>query len=227
LPPELGRATIRVSISKHILTMQARHSLAWGLMALAPLFTSTALAAASALPVSSYTLSQDGANNGWYNDSGGELTDGLVGGPVGPGYSYWAPYVLWDGHSPTITFDLGQNTQVGSLRAHFLTYPRAAVYLPLSATVSYSLDGIHFGPAQTVATGYDSTVSLANDQVVSLDFITPGQGRFVALSLETPGRWFALSEVQLMSPVPEVQAGWLAVAGGALALAVGRRRKTP
>ena len=34
-------------------------------------------------PVSSYTLSQDGANNGWYNDNGNDLTDGAYGMTVG------------------------------------------------------------------------------------------------------------------------------------------------
>ena len=181
------------------------------------------------LAVDSYTLSVNGPNNGYgYNDPGGQLTDGLIPAGVGAGYNNWAPYVLWDGRSPTITFDLGSDQAVGQIRAHFLTYPRAAVYLPLSATVRYALDGGEFSQAVTVPTGYVSGGTLAHDTPVMLTFNTPGVGRQVQLTLETPGRWFALSEVQLIAPtapVPEAQTAWLALAGvGVCAWALRRRR---
>lgn len=197
---------------------------------LAGLCSSMAVQAQQVLPVGSYTLSVNGPNNGYgYNDPGGQLTDGIIGGGVGAGYSNWAPYVLWDGSSPTITFDLGQDQAVGQVRAHFLTYPNAAVYLPLSATVRYAPSGGAFGEATTVPTGYGAGMALGHDTPVTLTFDTPGMGRFVALTLQTPGRWFALSEVQLLSPitpVPEAQTASLALSGLALmGWAWCRRRK--
>lgn len=195
----------------------------------AALLSSMGAQAQEVLAVDSYTLSVNGPNNGYgYNDPGGQLTDGVIPAGVGAGYNNWAPYVLWDGKSPTITFDLGSDQAVGQIRAHFLTYPKAAVYLPLSATVRYALDGGEFGEAVTVPTGYVSGGVLAHDTPVMLSFNTPGVGRLVQLTLQTPGRWFALSEVQLLAPttpVPEAQSAWLALGGLAVCAWALRRRR--
>ena len=163
-------------------------------------------------PVSSYTLSQDGAYNGWYNDNGNDLNDGIKSASVVNGYGAWTPYVLWDGYSPTITFDLGQVRSVGSITGYFVTYPGAAVYLPKTATVSFSDDGVVFG-AGTVKGLWDDT-PLVNDMPVELALLaSPGQGRYVSVTLETPGRWIALGEVTFQAPVPEPE-GWALLAAG-------------
>ncbi len=175
-------------------------------------------------PVSSYTLSQDGANNGWYNDNGNDLTDGAYGMTVGGGYAAWAPYVLWDGHSPTITFDLGEVRAVGSITGHFLTYPSAAVYLPLTATVRFSDDGVLYGAG--IVRGLWDATPLVNDTPVTLSLLaSPGQGRFVSVTLQSPGRWIALSEVTLQAPVPEPQTWALLVAGLGLVTTLRARRR--
>jgi MYXO-CTERM domain-containing protein len=177
------------------------------------------------LPVQSYTLSSDGAPQYGYNDGGNDLTDGVMDVQVYGGYYQWSPYVLWDGVSPTITFDLGVSRQVSAIEGHFLTYPNAAVYLPLSASVRFSDDGVTYGDPVLQTSGYDLSSALGNDTPVTLSLLgAPGHGRFVSLTLVTPGRWIALGEVQLMSAVPEPQAVALALAGiGVLGL-IRRRR---
>lgn len=192
--------------------------------ALAAVLTSSALAAApTPLPVVDYQLSVDGpVFYGYNDDSGNDLTNGVMDVPVGGGYWAWSPYVLWDGVSPTITFDLGSVKQVGHIEAHFLVYPSAAVYLPASASVRYSADGISFSAAQSVLV---PGMALSNDQPVTLSWLTPGSGRFVELTLTTSGRWMALSEVQLMAaPVPEPDTVLMMLAGVGALLAMRRRR---
>lgn len=178
-------------------------------------------------PVVSYTLSQDGANNGWYNDNGNDLTDGVPAGTISPGYAYWQPYVLWDGYSPTVTFDLGETRSVGSVTGYFVTHPQAAVYLPLTATVRFSDDGLAFGPGIVQAL-WDGT-PLSGDTRVELSLLaSPGQGRFVSVTLETPGRWFALGEVTFQAPVgavPEPE-GWALLAAGVGVVATLRARRS-
>lgn len=178
------------------------------------------------LPVTGYTLSVNGPT-GWYgyDDAGGELTDGLKGMTVGGGYWNWSPYVLWSSQSPTITFNLGEVRSVGSIIGHFLAYPGAGVTLPKTATVSFSDDGVTFGPAIVQAL-WDGT-PLINDTPVELSLLaSPGQGRYVSVTLETPGHWFALSEVTLLAPVPEPE-GWALLAAGLGVLATLRLRRSP
>jgi uncharacterized protein (TIGR03382 family) len=179
------------------------------------------------LPVAAYTATVDPWTVGYYgyDDQGQDLTDGVMDVSVGGGYWNWSPYVMWDGISPTIVFDLGASRQVDLIQGHFLTYPSAAVYLPLASTVSYSADNITYSAPVTVLTGYTLGDPLGHDQPVVLNLGVAGQGRYVKLELETPGRWIALGEVQLMTAVPEPGALTLAMAGvGVLAL-LGRRRK--
>lgn len=175
-------------------------------------------------PVSSYTLSQDGANNGWYNDNGNDLTDGIKSASIVHGYSAWTPYVLWDGYSPTITFDLGQVRSVGSITAYFVTHPIAAVYLPKAATVRFSDDGVSFGPE--IVQGLWDETALYNDTPVERSLLaSPGQGRFVSVTLQSPGRWFALGEVTFQAPVPEPE-GWAMLAAGLGVVAALRARRS-
>lgn len=176
-------------------------------------------------PVASYTLSQDGANNGWYNDNGNDLTDGIKSASIVHGYSAWTPYVLWDGYSPTITFDLGQVRSVGSITGYFVTHPIAAVYLPTTATVRFSDDGVTFGP--DIVQGLWDQTELSNDTPVERSLLAaPGQGRFVSVTLQSPGRWFALGEVTFQAPVPEPE-GWALLVAGLGVLATLRLRRSP
>lgn len=176
-------------------------------------------------PVLSYTLDQDGANNGWYNDNAKDLTDGIKSASIVHGYSAWTPYVLWDGYSPTITFDLGQVRSVGAITGYFVTHPIAAVYLPKTATVRFSDDGVSFGPE--IVKGLWDETTLYNDTPVERSLLaSPGQGRFLSVTLQSPGRWFALGEVTFQAPVPEPE-GWAMLAAGlgvVTALRARRRR---
>lgn len=199
----------------------------------AGLTSAQATSATPDLPVVSYTLSVDGPHNGYgYNDNGGDLTDGVFGMTVGGGYYNWAPYVLWDNVSPTITFDLGQVRAVGGITGYFLAYPSAAVTLPPEAIVSFSNDGVAFGAPVALDLSPQFPGGLGNDQPVVLSLLAaPGQGRFVALTLQTPGRWIALSEVTFQAAaVPEPQAWSLLMAGLGVVLMVrrqGLRRSSP
>lgn len=180
------------------------------------------------LAVSSYAM-WDGPNNGYgYNDGSyngsnqggflsggtGDLSDGAYGMQVGAGYHAWAPYVLWYRSSPTITFDLGSVQTVDSVVGHFLAYPGAAVYMPALSAVRFSNDGLNWSPQLSQAL---STPAFGNDTPVALNLLAAaGSGRYVELSLTTPGAWIALSEVvlsQQISPVPEPASGLLALLG--------------
>ncbi len=200
-------------------------AVAVALMAMSGLSAATSVL--SQVPVVSYTATTDGSPRGYYgyDDQGQDLTNGVMDVQVGGGYWAWSPYVLWDGHSPTITFDLGVVRQVDVIEGHFLTYPRFAVYLPLGAEVSYSTDGLSYSAPVFLSSGYTLGAPLANDAPVVLSFAAPGQGRFVRLKLQTPGRWIALSEVQLMTAVPEPSSVALALAGGGVLIWLRRRRQ--
>lgn len=210
----------------HQLLSTLRFALVPTVMALsASVAHATASPVLDVLPVSSYTMDLPGAG-GAYADSGNELIDGVMDVRVYGGYNLWDPYVLWDGASPTITFDLGVSRQVDAVQGHFLTYPNAAVYLPLAATFKFSDDGINYSAPVTYLTGYTDTIPLGNDQPVTLSLLgASGQGRYVAMKLTTPGRWIALGEVQLLSAVPEPESLALALAGLGVVASLGMRRR--
>jgi hypothetical protein len=216
------------------------------LMTLACAMLAVSLQAEASIPVQSYamydwssvnswdwysdqTYSGD-RNSGWLSGGTGELTDGFVARGVGAGYSDWSPYVLWDGSSPVITFDLGERYRVDSVVASFLAYPNAAVYIPLSAMLRFSDDGLTFGSLIThVFTAAER--ALGNDVQASYALLAaPVSGRFVELTLETPDRWIALSEVTfagMAAPVPEPETYPLMLAGLGLVGFAARRRAAP
>lgn len=213
----------------HQLLSTLRSGLVPAMVALSASVThATASPVLEVLPVSAYTLDIPGASGFYpsYGDAGGELTNGVMDVQVYSGYNLWDPYVLWDGASPTITFDLGTSRQVDAVQGHFLTYPNAAVYLPLAATFKFSDDGINYSAPVTYLTGYTDTIPLGNDQPVTLSLLgASGQGRYVAMKLTTPGRWIALGEVQLLSAVPEPESLALALAGLGVVASLGMRRR--
>lgn len=212
---------------------------------LSPLMFAPA-ALAAPITVVSYT-GNDGKENGYgYDDrtysgarvgtapyytlSGGtgDLTDGLSEQHVTTGYALWEPYVMWEGFSPVLVFDLGQSHNVDTVNVSFIDYPSAGVYIPTGATVRFSNDGSSWGSVinRTFTTGERT---LGDDQVATYDLLggTGGQGRYAEIQLITAGVWTGISEVSFTgnlvpAPVPEPSVLALMAAGGALML---RRRK--
>jgi hypothetical protein len=186
---------------------------------------------------------QDGPNNGYgYNDqsysggnvsgwlSGGEgdLTNAAKGMQVGGGYHAWEPYVLWDGFSPVITFDLGANYAVSAIQAYFLYYPSAAVNIPTSANIRFSADGVNFGTSLLRTFSSAEQTPGGDDTPASYNLLaSAGSGRYVEVTLTTPGRWIALSEVEFYgtaAAVPEPETYALMLVGLGLVAFAARRR---
>lgn len=167
---------------------------------------------------------------GWLSGGEGELTDGFVAGYVNGGYANWSPYVLWDAYSPVITFDLGARYTVHGVTASFLSYPDAAVYIPPTASLRFSDDGVNFSVADTRVFS-TAERALGNDVPVSYELLDlPRTGRYVEITFQTPGRWIALSEVTFqgaVAAVPEPEPYALMLAGLGLVGFATRRRARP
>ncbi len=208
------------------------------------------VAQAAPLVVSSYAM-QDGADlhgayydnlyNGTRSPSGylsggtGDLTDGVTSVSVAAGYGAWTPYVLWDGLSPVITFDLGAVYTFSTITAYFKFYPQAAVYMPGSLGLRFSDDGSNFGATQlrTLTAGERVPGGDNSDGIFEL-LTSADSGRYVELTLNNgpENRWLALAEVAfdgtpgaLQHDTPEP--GSLALALSALAglIGTGARRR--
>jgi F5/8 type C domain len=187
------------------------------------------------ITVTSYSM-QDGANawgayydnaytgshspSGFLSGGTGDLTDGGLTASVAAGYGAWAPYVLWYGQSPVITFDLGATHTVNNITAYFKYFPSAAVYIPASAHLRFSNDGLNFGSDQLRTFTAAETNPGGNDSNGIYQLLaTPASGRYVELTLnnDPANLWIALSEVTFdgsaTSPVPVPAALWLLGSG--------------
>lgn len=181
-----------------------------------------------------YDNAYNGTSNAGYLSGGrGDLTDGVTTASVVMGYGAWAPYVLWDGISPVITFDFGSVHTLSSVLTYFKFYASAAVYMPGSMGLRMSDDGVNFGSTQlrtlsdAERTGSDNT-----DGVFEL-LSGPVSGRYLELTLNNgpQNRWLALGEVVFegtpgglaQQALPEP--GTVSLAALALASLAGLRRK--
>ncbi|OYU93888.1 MAG: hypothetical protein CFE45_20410 [Burkholderiales bacterium PBB5] len=173
------------------------------------------------------------SSGGYLSGGTGDLTDGVLTASVSAGYGAWAPYVLWDGQSPVIVFDLGSEYTLSSVTAYFKYYPQAAVYMPASVDLRYSNDGLNFGSSHLRTLSADERAVPGGDNADgTFELITtPGSGRYVQMTLNNgpENRWIAMSEVVFDGTpgglsVPE-PAG-IALVLTALAAMAGARRKT-
>ncbi len=90
--------------------------------------------------------------NSNYPDSGNELTDGRFGG-TDYRTEQWQAHAgsdYPDERSRTITFDLGANKSIGTIRAHFLQDKGPGIYFPQNVTFSVSSDGESWSTLATV-----------------------------------------------------------------------------
>lgn len=192
----------------------------------------------ASITVSSYAM-PDGANlygayydnaytgtkdlSGFLSGGKGDLTDGVLSVSVAAGYGAWLPYVLWDGQSPVITFDLGGVFALTGITSYFKYYPQAAVYLPANIGLRFSLDGLSYGadqtrtfsPAERLPGGDDS------DGIEAL-LLAPANARFVEVTLNNgpEDRWLALSEVVFDGAASSVVTGGAVPEPGTAALAL-------
>jgi hypothetical protein len=175
----------------------------------------------------SYTGSRD--RFGWLSGGEGELTDGIKGMHV-DSPDDWIPYVLWDGYPESrqvITFDLGANYTVNEIQASFLYYPGPAVYIPASANIRFSADGVNYGSSmlRTLSAAEQNPVGAGPASYNLLPSV--GSGRYVEVTLTRANRWIALSEVEFYgtaAPVPEPETWALMLAGLGLVGFATRRR---
>ncbi|MCX7098817.1 MAG: discoidin domain-containing protein [Methylococcales bacterium] len=146
-----------------------------------------------------YDNTYTGSNNAGFLSGGkGDLTDGTLTASVALGYDHWAPYVLWDGKSPVITFDLGDEYTLNSVTGYFKFYASAAVYLPSSVGLRFSNDGVNFSFAQLRPFSAAERSSGADDSNGIFELLpTIASARYVELTLNDgpENRWIALSEV--------------------------------
>lgn len=170
--------------------------------------------------------------SGMLSGGTGDLTDGVTTVSVAAGYGAWAPYVLWDGLSPVITFDLGASYNLSAITAHFKYYAQAAVFMPGSMDLRFSNDGSNFGATQSrLLSAVERNVAGGDNSDGVFELLTaPGSGRFVEITLNNgpENRWLALAEVSFEgtpgssgNQVPEP--GGLSLALSALAALWGLR----
>lgn len=190
----------------------------------------------ASVTVSSYSMI-DGANlygayddnlyNGAHGPGGqlsggtGDLTDGVTTALVAAGYGAWRPYVLWDGLSPVITFDLGARFDLSGVRTYFKYFPAAAVYMPGSMGLRFSSDGVNFASSQLRTLLAAERLPGANDSDGVFDVLTaPATARYVELTLNNgpENRWLALGEVVFDGVIASAPAGVPEPGAAALAL---------
>lgn len=223
---------------------------------LRPWFTAALIAglpmlAQAGIVVSSYSM-QDGADlhgayydnlysgarssSGYLTGGTGDLTDGVTSASVVYGYGAWAPYVMWDGLSPVITFDLGATYTLSTITAHFKYYASAAVFMPGSVDLRFSDDGTNFGATQSrlLSAAERNVAGGDNSDGVFELLTTPGSGRYVQVTLGNgpENRWLALAEVSFdgtpggtAASVPEPGGLGLALTALGALFGLGRARR--
>ena len=164
----------------------------------------------------SYTITpgQGTADDGTYNyfdDGGGQLTDGIFGGPLwyddlGNGNAY--EWVGWRTVNPTLTFSFSPAVSIASVTLGFSRGSGGGVFLPSSVTIA--------GQSFTL-TGEEFSDNLRQDLVFTL--ATPFTGGDLAINLsDENGNWIFLDEVRFTA-VPEPHAVWFVGLAGVTVVA--------
>ena len=189
------------------------------------LCVSTRLAATPIVPVS-YTYAA--SPWGYWDDTGGQLTDGLYNGLI-PGVSLATPdaynWVGWSGNVPSVTFDFGATVTIQSLTIDAALWTPAGVYLPGQVTIN----------ADTFNVTPDGYTGFANMDRAILNFGGSWTGSTLTLNFTAApntGAWTFLDEVSFDghvggNSVPDSGAtlAYLMLAFAILVLVAKRNRK--
>jgi hypothetical protein len=126
---------------------------------------------------------QTSPSSSYPDSTGNELQDGARASTGLFTDPKWVGFNLVENGGPAVvTFDLHQETHVNGLTLSYLAAGNEGIYPPESFSVSFSSDGVNFGPAQsftTTAFERGAGISAPSSATRSLN----GQGRYVRLSM--------------------------------------------
>lgn len=151
---------------------------------------------AANLTISSYTVSPAPG----FADSGGELTNGVLGDATNFNDP---PWVAWQNSTPVLTFDLGSAQTVSGMTIHYMDNTGTAgstIHAPSAATVTYSTDGTNYSTAGTFSgttifpkPGGNSAASQAYG-IMSFANVT---ARYVRVTVTRSTSWLFFDEVTI------------------------------
>ncbi len=162
-----------------------------------------------------------------YPDSGGELTNGIIGTTSFSDPQWVGFHVGVETFPVKVTFDFGSVTNFTGISIYGLNYPAAGIAPMTTFTVSYSTNGSTFGGAQVFNT--TAAEQAGNPAVEDYSRALSGAGRYIQLSMDTArpsGQpYLFVSEVDFQA-VPEPSTVALMAAGAGTIFLKLRRRQT-